>query len=90
MTVYFIWDKTVDTDVRNLYLEIVYEEIGGSPEENLECTKYLVGSSRLTLNKINRLKKYAENKGFLDKIAFNEDEKPLDWHEKPPENIENG
>jgi len=85
MTVYVRWKKEIDTRFREIYRNVTLETIQDPPLENIEGTHFMIGSSVVTLNKVNRITQELAKEGLMDKVDFFMWKHPADWNERVPD-----
>lgn len=82
MIVYIRWKKEVDSVFREIYPKETLEDLG-LQKENLEGTHFMIGSGRVTENKVNRITQILEKRGMLGAVDFFLWKYPSDWKERP-------
>lgn len=57
MTTFIIWDKSDDTAFRQRYFDVTGERVQAQPDENVDDTKFMVGSARISASQLSALGK---------------------------------
>lgn len=84
------WSKDLDNVIRQVYLKVTGEIVQDLPMCNKENTHNLIGSNKITENKINRIIQELELLGIKDGVDFYLWKLPSDWVHETEGIIKNG